>query len=67
MSGASTKDGTDLAAVARGAWESRPARRHEDTKVAGVAGAIARRYDLDPTLVRVAFVVWAIVGGGLLL
>ncbi|GAA4851820.1 hypothetical protein GCM10023201_50830 [Actinomycetospora corticicola] len=68
MSGATnTKDGTDLAAVARGAWESRPARRHEDTKVAGVAGAIARRYDLDPTLVRVAFVVWAIVGGGLLL
>lgn len=67
MSGASTKDGTDLAAVARGAWETRPARRHEDTKIAGVAGAIARRYALDPTLVRVAFVVWAIVGGGLLL
>ncbi|WP_018330987.1 PspC domain-containing protein [Actinomycetospora chiangmaiensis] len=68
MSGAGrTKDGTDLAAVARGAWESRPARRHEDTKIAGVAGAIARRYDLDPTLVRVAFVVWAIVGGGLLM
>jgi phage shock protein PspC (stress-responsive transcriptional regulator) len=67
MSGATTKDGTDLAAVARGAWETRPARRHEDTRIAGVAGAIARRYDLDPTLVRVAFVVWAIVGGGLLL
>lgn len=67
MSGATTKDGTDLAAVARAAWDTRPARRHEDTKIAGVAGAVARRYDLDPTLVRVAFVVWAIVGGGLLL
>ncbi|MCD2189393.1 PspC domain-containing protein [Actinomycetospora soli] len=67
MSGATTKDGTDLAAVARAAWDTRPARRREDAKIAGVAGAVARRYDLDPTLVRVAVVVWAIVGGGLLL
>ena len=59
--------GTDVAGVARSAWETRPARREEDAKLAGVAGAIARRYDLDPTLVRVAFVVWTIVGGGLLL
>jgi phage shock protein PspC (stress-responsive transcriptional regulator) len=59
--------GTDVAGVARSAWDTRPARREEDTKIAGVAGAIARRYALDPTLVRVAFVVWAIVGGGLLL
>lgn len=59
--------GTDVAGVARSAWDTRPARRGEDTKLAGVAGAIARRYDLDPTLVRVAFVVWTIVGGGLLL
>jgi phage shock protein PspC (stress-responsive transcriptional regulator) len=59
--------GTDVAGVARSSWDTRPARREEDTKIAGVAGAIARRYDLDPTLVRVAFVVWAIVGGGLLL
>ncbi len=59
--------GTDIAGVARSAWDTRPARRAEDSKIAGVAGAIARRYDLDPTLVRVAFVVWAIVGGGLLL
>lgn len=59
--------GTDIAGVARSAWETRPARRGSDSKIAGVAGAIARRYDLDPTLVRVAFVVWTIVGGGLLL
>lgn len=67
MSGTGTRTGTDPATVAREAWETRPARRGEDHKVAGVAGALARRYDLDPTLVRVAFVVWAIVGGGLLL
>ena len=66
MSGTGTRTGTDPATVARKAWETRPARRGEDTKIAGVAGAVARRYDLDPTLVRVAFVVWAIVGGGLL-
>ncbi|HEY2224294.1 PspC domain-containing protein [Actinomycetospora sp.] len=59
--------GTDVAGVARSAWDTRPARRGEDSKLAGVAGAIARRYDLDPTLVRVAFAVWTIVGGGLLL
>jgi phage shock protein PspC (stress-responsive transcriptional regulator) len=59
--------GTDIAGVTRSAWETRPARRGEESRIAGVAGAIARRYDLDPTLVRVAFVVWAIVGGGLLL
>ena len=59
--------GTDIAGVTRSAWETRPARRGDESRIAGVAGAIARRYDLDPTLVRVAFVVWAIVGGGLLL
>ena len=59
--------GTDIAGVTRSAWETRPARRGEESRIAGVAGAIARRYALDPTLVRVAFVVWAIVGGGLLL
>ena len=61
------RTGTDIAGVTRSAWETRPARRGEESRIAGVAGAIARRYDLDPTLVRVAFVVWAIVGGGLLL
>jgi phage shock protein PspC (stress-responsive transcriptional regulator) len=59
--------GTDIAGVTRSAWETRPARRGDESRIAGVAGAVARRYALDPTLVRVAFVVWAIVGGGLLL
>jgi phage shock protein PspC (stress-responsive transcriptional regulator) len=61
------RTGTDIAGVTRSAWETRPGRRGDDSRIAGVAGAIARRYALDPTLVRVAFVVWAIVGGGLLL
>ncbi len=65
--GGRARTGTDVAGVARSAWDTRPARRGDESRVAGVAGAIARRYDLDPTLVRVAFVVWTIVGGGLLL
>jgi phage shock protein PspC (stress-responsive transcriptional regulator) len=36
-------------------------------KVAGVAGGVARHLDIDPTLVRVGFVVLALFGGGLLL
>ncbi|MFN8193455.1 MAG: PspC domain-containing protein [Nocardioidaceae bacterium] len=33
-------------------------------KVAGVAGGLARHFDIDPVIVRVAFVVLAIFGGG---
>jgi len=39
-----------------------------DRKVAGVAGGLARHLDVDPVLLRVAFVVLAFFGGsGLLL
>lgn len=49
-------------------WATRPRRRASDRKVAGVAAAIARRYAIDPVLVRVAFVVATVSGGaGLLL
>ncbi|HYZ37437.1 MAG TPA: PspC domain-containing protein [Pseudonocardiaceae bacterium] len=49
-------------------WATRPRRRSSDRKIAGVAAAIARRYAIDPVLVRVAFVVTATWGGlGLLL
>ena len=34
-----------------------------DKKVAGVAGGIARHFDIDPVIVRVAFVVLAFFGG----
>ncbi len=45
-------------------WETRPTRPREGRKVAGVAAAVARRYDVDPVLVRVAFVVAAFGGVG---
>lgn len=49
--------------TARDFWATRPHRRANDRKVAGVAAAIARRYAIDPVLVRVAFVVAAVFGG----
>jgi phage shock protein PspC (stress-responsive transcriptional regulator) len=58
--------GADVGATLREMWETRPARLKEDRKVAGVAAAIARRYAIDPTLVRVAFVVSLFYGVGLL-
>lgn len=49
-------------------WDTRPVRLPDpssgSTKVAGVCEGIAVRYDIDPTLVRVAFVVAALFGGG---
>ncbi|MCO1654899.1 PspC domain-containing protein [Pseudonocardia humida] len=57
-------DQSDVQATLRDMWETRPSRRADDRKVAGVAAAIARRYDLDPTLVRIGFVVAAFSGIG---
>ncbi|WP_162184795.1 PspC domain-containing protein [Allokutzneria albata] len=49
-------------------WKTRPRRPRRGRKVAGVATAIGNRYGIDPVLVRVAFVVFAIYGGlGILL
>lgn len=49
-------------------WHSRPPRIPEDqggnAKVAGVCEGIAVRYQVDPTLVRTAFVVAALAFGG---
>jgi phage shock protein PspC (stress-responsive transcriptional regulator) len=47
----------------------RPARQElrrstDDRMLAGVAGGLARYFDVDATLVRIAFVVLTIVGGG---
>lgn len=39
-------------------------RSRHDRKLAGVAGGIARHLDIDPLLVRVAFVVLVFFGGG---
>lgn len=58
--------GADVGATLREMWATRPARLRADRKIGGVCAAIARRYAIDPTLVRVAFVVSAFYGFGLL-
>src|SRR6476660_2838625 len=55
---------TDVRGTLREMWETRPARPRDDRQIAGVAAAIARRYDIDPVLVRVGFVVAAFYGIG---
>lgn len=52
-------------AEVREMWRTRPARPRDDRKVAGVAAAIGRRYDVDPVLVRIGFVVAAFYGPGI--
>lgn len=49
--------------VAGDFWASRPQRPHRGRKFAGVAAGIGYRYGIDPTLVRVAFIVAAVFGG----
>ncbi|MGY2008759.1 PspC domain-containing protein [Nocardia gipuzkoensis] len=44
-------------------WQTRPVRLPRQGPVAGVAAGFARRYEIDPVLVRVAFVVSTIFGG----
>lgn len=58
-------DGTELRTSLRDMWDTRPARPRDGRQVAGVAAGIARRYDIDPVLVRVAFVAAAVTGIGL--
>jgi phage shock protein PspC (stress-responsive transcriptional regulator) len=53
----------DVPGTLRDMWDTRPARPRDDRKIAGVAAAIARRYEIDPVLVRIAFVVAAFYGG----
>lgn len=59
--------GADVNATVREMWTTRPVRDAEDRKIAGVAAALARRYAIDPTLVRVGFVVAGVYGVGVLL
>lgn len=61
-----TPPGTDFAAMGQDFWSTRPRRpraKRDGRRVAGVAAAIAARYDIDPVLVRVFFVVTAFYGG----
>ncbi len=55
---------SDVRSAFREMWQTRPARPRDDRQIAGVAAAIARRYDIDPVLVRVGFVVAAFFGIG---
>jgi len=57
-------NGSDVHTTLREMWETRPARPRDGRQIAGVAAAIARRYDIDPVLVRVGFVVAAFYGIG---
>jgi phage shock protein C len=38
-------------------------RSRDDRKVAGVCGGLAQYFNIDPTLIRVLFVVTALLGG----
>jgi phage shock protein PspC (stress-responsive transcriptional regulator) len=58
---------SDVGDTLREMWETRPARPREGRQIAGVAAAIARRYDIDPVLVRVGLVVAAFYGIGAVL
>ncbi|WP_367134966.1 PspC domain-containing protein [Saccharothrix sp. HUAS TT1] len=44
-------------------WATRPRRPHDGRKIAGVAAGIAERYQIDPVIVRVAFVAMALCNG----
>ena len=44
-------------------WRTRPHRLPQRGHVAGVAAGIGYRYDVDPVLIRVAFVVSTVFGG----
>jgi phage shock protein PspC (stress-responsive transcriptional regulator) len=55
--------GIGVEETVRDFWATRPRRRADDHKVAGVAAAIGRRYGIDPVLVRVGFVVATVFSG----
>jgi phage shock protein PspC (stress-responsive transcriptional regulator) len=55
---------TELQGTFREMWVTRPTRPQQGRQLAGVAAALARRYDIDPVLVRVALVVSAFYGVG---
>lgn len=44
-------------------WRTRPTRLPQQGPVAGVAAGFGQRYNIDPVVVRVAFVVSALFGG----
>lgn len=57
----------DSSGIMKDMWDTRPVRipsdQGSDAKIAGVCEGIGARYQIDPTLVRVGFVVGTIAGG----
>jgi phage shock protein PspC (stress-responsive transcriptional regulator) len=60
---ATTNPTSNVEETLRDMWATRPRRPLDSRKIAGVAAGIAERYDIDPVIVRVAFVVTTIFGG----
>ena len=58
-------DQSDRRSEPSGFGPERPALRrpYQDRMLAGVAAGLARYFDVDPTIVRIAFVVLTVVGG----
>lgn len=69
--GSSVRNATTESSSFAQMWETRPVRlpRQDKSKpeIGGVCEGIGVRYDVDPTLIRVAFVVGALMGGGVVL
>lgn len=38
-------------------------RSKSDKKIAGVCGGIGKHFDIDPTIVRIAFIIFTLAGG----
>lgn len=58
-----TSGGTSGTQLIREIWANRPCRFPDDGPVGGVCIGVARRYEIDPVLVRVAFGVATVLGG----
>ncbi|HEY9312773.1 PspC domain-containing protein [Williamsia sp.] len=64
MATSGTGTGTDdLQKQVQKMWQTRPARATTGSTVGGVCAGIGARYKVDPTLVKVAFIVAALFGG----
>ncbi|WP_244976118.1 PspC domain-containing protein [Nocardia huaxiensis] len=59
----SAKPGGSFSDQIHDLWATRPVRLPQHGPVAGVAAGFGRRYNVDPVVVRVAFVVSALFGG----
>ncbi len=61
--GTGTSRGSSGTQLVREIWDNRPCRLPDDGPAGGVCVGVARRYEIDPLLVRVAFGVATVLGG----